>query len=103
MGKSSETELSESRKRLESLWESGDDAVEAAVEDAGEQNGADETPNEYVWLIKRAEEKLDAASAEDRDEIVDLLEDLKDALKAKDMDRAKEIGDELENILFYIG
>jgi hypothetical protein len=71
------------------------------TEDSG-AGGNGQVPDEYKWLVKQAEEKLDLAPAEDRDEIVNLMEDLKGVLAAKEMDKAKEIGDELEDILFYI-
>ena len=101
LGKSSEQELAESRSLVDSMWDSaGHEPV--AVPDETAASGDVQVPDAYKWLVKQAEDKLDLAPAEDRDEIVNLLEDLKSALAAGEMDMAKEIGDELEDILFYI-
>ncbi len=103
LAKRSEEELAASRSRVDALWGSDSEPEGGDESDVStEKKDAKEAPGEYHWLIKQAEDKLDLATAEDRDEIVNLLEDLKGALGENDMDRAKEIADELEDILFYI-
>ena len=45
---------------------------------------------------------METAPAEDREEIVDLMEDLRDALKEEDAQRAATVRRDLEEILFYV-
>lgn len=102
----SEKELDDSKKRLESLWDTKAIQFDEPVEDKAEISETPKMPGisgEYAWLIKQAEEKLDSAAQEDKDEIVNLMEDLKDALNRSNHEKAKQISEELEDILFYIG
>ncbi len=102
----SEKELDESKKRLERLWDTQAIQFDETVEDEAEISEASQKPGisgEYAWLIKQAEEKLDLAAKEDKDEIINLMEDLKDALDKNDHEKAGQISEELEDILFYIG
>jgi len=98
-------ELEESKKRLESLWDSDGFSSEKFEESTlpTADVSAPEIEGEYAWLVKQAEEKLGSAHSEDRDEIVNLIADLKNALDEKDDVRAKKVAEELEDILFYIG
>ncbi|MCU0614869.1 MAG: Hsp70 family protein [Desulfobacterales bacterium] len=98
-------ELDESKKRLEILWDSDRFSSEKSEESTLPSTDASvpEIKGEYVWLIKQAEEKLGSADREDRDEIVNLIADLKNALSEKDDARAEKVAETLEDILFYIG
>ncbi len=102
LAKRTEEELAASKSRVNALWGADSEPEGDESEVSTEKEDVAEAPGEYQWLIKQAEDKLDSAPAEDRDEIVNLLEDLKGALGENDMDRAKDIADELEDILFYI-
>ena len=95
MGRSTEEELSASRKRLHALW-----GVEEAtpVEEAGRV----EVPDEVRDTLERAEKALDTAPAQDREEIVNLMEDLRDALKEGQDEKAAACRQELDEILFYL-
>ncbi|MCY4638269.1 MAG: hypothetical protein OXG04_27870, partial [Acidobacteria bacterium] len=57
---------------------------------------------EVEATLARAEQALEAAPAEDREEMIDLMEDLRDALKAGAAERAGELRRELDEILFYL-
>ena len=52
--------------------------------------------------LARAEQALDAAPAEDREEMINLMEDLRDALEEGGAERAAELRRELDEILFYL-
>ncbi|MCY4605890.1 MAG: Hsp70 family protein [Gemmatimonadetes bacterium] len=95
MGRSTAEELSASRKRVEALW---------GVEEGGavEEAGHVEVPEEMRDTLERAEKSLDTAPAEDREEIVDLMEDLRDALRAGRAEEVANFKRELDEILFYL-
>ena len=95
MGRSSEEELSASRKRIAMLW--GEEEV-APAEGAGRV----EPDAEVGDILARAEAALDTAPAEDREEIVNLMEDLRDALQEGGADKVAACKQELEEILFYL-
>jgi uncharacterized protein YjgD (DUF1641 family) len=52
--------------------------------------------------LKLAQTKLSIAPEEDKDEIINLMEDIKRLLDQKEFDQAMELSEELEDILFYI-
>jgi len=98
--KFSEEELSESKKRIEEMWGEATD-----TEDMPDAEGvaAVAMPPDLAEILGKAQSKLDAASDEDQDEMVNLMEDIRDAASEGELDRARELGKELEEILFYIG
>jgi len=49
-----------------------------------------------------AQEKLSIAPEEDKDEIINLMEDIKGLNAQKEFAKALELSQELEDILFYI-
>ena len=95
MGRSTEAELGASRKRVEALW-----GVEEAtpVEEAGRA----EVPEEVKETLERAEKVLDTAPGQDREEIVNLMEDLRDALREGQAGEVAACRQELDEILFYL-
>ena len=60
-------------------------------------------PSAIEEIIKDAEEKLEKASEEDKEEIVDLIDEVKSSVKGGNMADANKAVKELEEILFYIG
>ncbi|MXX37059.1 MAG: Hsp70 family protein [Gemmatimonadetes bacterium] len=95
MGRSSEEELSASRKRVEALW-GAEEAI--PVEEADHVEGAEEMRD----TLARAERALDTAPAEDREEIVNLMEEMRDTLRAGRAEEAADFKRELDEILFYL-
>ena len=95
MGRSTEEELSASRKRVEALW-----GVEEAT--PVEEVGRVEAPDEVKDTLERAEKALDTAPAQDREEIVNLMEDLRDALREGQAEKVAACRQELDEILFYL-
>jgi len=57
---------------------------------------------EIEATLARAEQALEAAPAEDREEMVNLMEDLRDALREGAAERAAALRRELDEILFYL-
>lgn len=62
----------------------------------------DTVPGDIAETLILAREKLDRASMEDRDDIIDMMEDITAAVEAKDLERAREICGDLDDLLFYI-
>ena len=101
IGRSTEEDLSASRQRVHGLW--GEEEIEAGgAASSPEMAVAPGVSDEMQDALERAEKALDTAPREDREELVDLMEDLRDALReGRDKDAA-ELKQEIEEILFYV-
>ena len=117
LGRSTEEALGAARERVSALWgdegaggeATGGDAGEPMEEAAGgsagrwpEEAARPGVPPEIRETLERAEKALDIAPAEDREEMVDLMEDLRDALKAGRLEQAAGVKKDLDEILFYL-
>ena len=98
IGRSTEEALSASQERVSARW----GAETEPAGDAGGQADAPELPPELGDTLRRAESALAAAPDEDKEEMVNLMEDLRDAVKAGDSERAAGARRELDEILFYL-
>jgi len=100
----SEEEISKSKKKINDVWGSSDDdfGTSDAI-DAVSSDMADSMPQDMKEIINKAQSKLEDAAEEDRDDMVDLIEDLQDAIRQNDLKKAQSVKEELEEILFYIG
>jgi molecular chaperone DnaK (HSP70) len=99
IGRSSEEALSASRERITARWGAEAEPGEA---DAAEQADAPELPPAIRDTLMRAESALATAPDEDKKEIVDLMEDLRDAVKDGATERAAGAKRDLDEILFYL-
>jgi len=95
-----EEEMSDSKKRISEMW---GEKTEADEEEAVGEEEADGMPPDLAEALRKAESQLDSASSEDRDEMVNLMEDIRDAVKEGKLEEARELWKELEEILFYLG
>ena len=98
-GRPTEEVVSASRERIAARW--GAEA-EPGETDAAEPAGAPELAPEIRDILGRAEAVLATAPDADKEEIVDLMEDLRDAVKDGDTERAAGARQELDEILFYL-
>ena len=86
IGRSSDEALGAARERISALWDETGDGVEAGAEaagDVGAGGGAEESPapaalppdaaGEVEATLARAEQALEAAPAEDREEMINLM------------------------------
>ena len=114
LGRSSPEELGASRARVTGLWGKEDAGPEppsgaeaADHEEIGPARAGGsahpEAAEEYRDTLERAVRALDTAPAEDREEIIDLMEDLRDSLKEAQLERAAALKQEIDEILFYLG
>jgi molecular chaperone DnaK (HSP70) len=78
----------------------------AALENAGRSEApslqTEMLPGEIAEILTLAREKLDMAPREDRDDIIDMMEDITSAVEENDLERARKISQDLDDLLFYI-
>jgi molecular chaperone DnaK (HSP70) len=97
-------QLTEARQRIGALF----DEVEqnAEEQDGGEPTGATQNGNAgdaaTDALLAKASGKLDAAGEEDRTEIIDLIETIRDARSSGDGDALETARSQLQDLLFYL-
>ncbi len=53
-------------------------------------------------LIEKAEQLMEEASEDDREDMVDLIEQLKDAMEARDSQTLGSVSDQLADVVFYL-
>ena len=76
---------------------------ESVTETDSEDADSDhDLPVEVGRLLKKAENLLGGAETEDKEELIELMEEIKDALKADDKDKLTEAASELAEIIFYM-
>ena len=104
MGRSTEEALAASRARVDGLW--GEEDIAEAAGGAGEAPveavARPDTPPEIQETLERATRALDTAPAEDQEEMIDLIEDLHNALKEGRAEDAAAVRQNLDEILFYL-
>ena len=98
----SEETLSESRNRLAEMWSEPDETLAADAEQPALHDIDSGLPEDVADLLKRAEDKLPAAHEEDREEITQLMADIRIAAGEENTDALKALTEELEDILFYV-
>ena len=97
IGGATEEAFSASKERVAARWGAEDEDTEVPG-----QTDDLQAPPEIRETLKRAESALETAPEEDREEIVDLMENLREAVKAGDAERAAKVRQELDEILFYL-
>lgn len=103
MSRFSDQELKETQKRINGIW-SGKDGADDFVDNEFEipdTGGA--LPAKYEELITRAMEKISDAAEDDQDEIINIIEDIRDAAAQNRWEDADASCAELDDILFYLG
>ena len=98
IGRSTEEALSASQERISARW----GAETEPTRDVGGQADAPELAPELGDTLRRAESALATAPDEDKEEMVNLMEELRDAVTAGDTERAAGARRELDEILFYL-
>ena len=93
MSRYGQAELDEARQRIGALL-GGEENVEAADENA--------TGEAVDALLAKAGAKLDGSGEEDRAEIIDLIEAIRDARSNGDSDALEAARSQLQDLLFYL-
>ena len=102
MERSTEEALAASRERIEALWGEEEMPAESAGEEPEEASGDPEMSGEFQDTLERARAALDTAPAADQQEMIDLIEDLRYALREGRTEDAATVRQELDEILFYL-
>jgi molecular chaperone DnaK (HSP70) len=97
LGRLAEDDLAEARRRIGGFFEQ----LPSENEGLGPAND-DQLPFDVPGLIARAETKLDEASEEDRTELIDLIETIRDARAAGNRDGLAEACEQLKDLIFYL-
>lgn len=87
-------EMEQATARVGQLFE----AQETQVEDRSQNRAV----TQARALIEKAEHLLKDASEDDREDIVDLIEKLKDAMEAQDSQTLGSVSDQLTDLIFYL-
>lgn len=100
------TGISEARDKVGALFP-GDNVLSKESPSTGEpprpEPGPDAVlPPAIAGILDQAREKLPLAPDEDKDDIINLMEDIAEACARNDMDGAGKLAEDLEDILFYI-
>ncbi len=101
----SEEEMALSRQRIDDMWQGTPQIMEEITDTASageETETAENVPEDISDTLKQAEAALENAPAEDIDEIVNLMEDIKSAIKENRLDDARDCQQSLDDILFYL-
>ena len=112
LGRSTAEELGAARERVSALWGEAGDAAAGGAGDPAAAGSEDPPPpdaadspgavGEIRETLARAERALDTAPAEDREEMVALMEGLRNALEEGRAGQASDLRRELDEILFYL-
>ena len=115
IGRSTDEALGAARERISALWGEAGEADAGDAEGAGDAaagSSGEPTPaapavppdvaRDVGDTLARAEQALEAAPAEDREEMINLMEDLREAIKEGRAEQASDLGRELDEILFYL-
>jgi molecular chaperone DnaK len=94
MSRYDQTELDQARERIGSLFE-GRESGDATVDESA-------TDSALAVLLAKASGKLDSAGEEDRLEIIDLIEMIKDARNSGDAAGLEDARQQLQDLLFYL-
>ncbi|MGC1951294.1 MAG: Hsp70 family protein [Gammaproteobacteria bacterium] len=100
-----EEELEVARARIGALFEDEEETIEAVPAEALEEGEEAQSQHAVVQaraLVEKAERMLPEATPEDREDMVDLIETLTDAMDAGDNAVMKKSVEALSDILYYL-
>jgi len=98
-----EEELSQTQKRINGIWAEGRKSEKPNEKKFQTEAEITKPPPQYDEIIRRAQEKLSEGAEDDQNEMINLIEDIRDALKENRMEDAETFRNELDDILFYMG
>jgi molecular chaperone DnaK (HSP70) len=96
-------EVAQAQARINALFDE-EEAIEEAelLEEDASAAQAQHILVQARAVVEKAERMLEEAAAEDREDMVNLIETIQDAMTAKDMPVLREAMDELSDILYYL-
>ena len=97
-----EQELTAARERLSSLIDGEAEVVDAGDAEAGAESAERRATAQTQALIEKAERLLETAGAEDKEDLINLIEAARDALSAGDDAALERASAELSDLIFYL-
>ena len=94
-----------SKSKIDGVWEAQESPVDVLDNDSLDNDtaiGASGIPEAFETVIASARAVLNDAASEDREEIINLIEDIKTQVADGNLDGAGESVEALEDILFYL-
>lgn len=104
----SEDEIKKAREKIDHMWEENeawmedDDGETDPERDLPDGVPTGEIPVDITEILTEAKKKLDSAPEEDKDQIINLIEDITNLSKEARLEEARVLKQDLEDILFYI-
>ena len=93
-------DMDRAKGKLVQLFEK--ENVADSIPDEEQKQAADTIPAEVQAVLKKAENLLDDAEPEDKEELIELIEIIRDAFSAKDEQKLAGAVSELNEIIFYL-
>jgi len=98
IGRFNEEDMDSAKGKIIQLF----DEESVTVTDLEDTDSSHDVPVEVKILLKKAEKLLNGAEAEDKEELIGLMEEIKDALETDDKDKLTEAVSDLAEIIFYM-
>jgi molecular chaperone DnaK (HSP70) len=104
MQKRNQEDIEQAKNKIDSLFDSLE--VSQHMPDS-DQNQANDTPDNKTVvkaqaLVEKAERMMDSLSDENKEDMVDLIESVNDAIAANDMAKLSETEEELTDMIYYM-
>lgn len=104
MQKRNQEDIEQAKNKIDSLFDSLEDSDKLAD---SEQDQTADTPNNKTVvkaqaLVEKAERMMDSLSNEDKEDMVDLIESVNDAIAANDMVKLSATEEELADMIYYM-
>ena len=99
MASHQQNRLTDARERINALF---DDEPVATITPQTTIDDGDQHIQQAQKLLKKAEEQLEQVSADDREDLINLIETINDAIAEQDSSTLQSAIEELSEILFYL-
>lgn len=104
MQKRNQEDIEQAKNKIDSLFDSLEDSDKLAD---SEQDQTADTPSNKILvkaqaLVEKAERMMDSLSNEDKEDMVDLIESVNDAIAANDMVKLSATEEELADMIYYM-
>ena len=89
--------MEDAKARIDALF-----GTAATEDDGAGEAGQHQAQVKALALVEKAERMLENAADEDREDMIDLIERIKDGLAAQDAGAVEAASDRLADILYYL-
>ena len=104
MKKRNKEDIEQAKNKIDAMFDSLEDSDNIA--DSEQHQSSDIPGNKTIVkaqaLVEKAERMMDSLSNEDKEDMVDLIESIHDAIEANDMAKLSETEEELTDMIYYM-